>query len=202
MAADTLHQRVAVFDSAEHRPDKKQYREMKQNGSEIVEDMERLDQLELNMIRFNQNDPKRIQHLMKVHRFAQLIGRMEKLDEHTQFITECAALVHDIGIRPAEEKYGSSSGKLQEQEGPAYARKMLEEMAFDEKDIDRICYLVGHHHTYTEIDGIDYQILVEADFLVNFYEDEMKQEVIQSVYRKVFRTEAGKLLCRLSCPEK
>ena len=114
-----------------------------------------------------------------------------------QFITECAALVHDIGIRPAEEKFGSSNGKLQEQEGPAYAHKMLKELCFSEADVSRICYLVGHHHTYSNIDGIDYQILVEADFLVNFYEDHMDQHTIQTVLQKIFQTNAGKKLCRL-----
>lgn len=160
-------------------------------------DIERIDQLEQKMILFNRHDPMRIHHLIKVHRFAQMIGRMEELDEHTQFITECAALVHDIGIRPAEEKFGSSNGKLQEQEGPAYARRMLKKLCFDEADISRICYLVGHHHTYTNIDGIDYQILVEADFLVNFYEDHLDQQTIQTVLQKIFQTDAGKKLCRL-----
>lgn len=159
---------------------------------------ETLDLLTEKMIYFNRNDPKRIQHFIKVHRFAQLIGRMEHLDAHTQFITECAALVHDIGIRPAEEKYGRCTGKLQEQEGPAYARKMLEELSLDAADITRICYLVAHHHTYTDIDEIDYQILVEADFLVNFYEDDLDLEAIQSALEKIFRTDAGKKLCRIS----
>ena len=72
---------------------------------------ETLDLLTEKMISFNQKDPKRIQHFLKVHRFAQLIGRMEKLDAHTQFLTECAALVHDIGIRPAEEKIRQLYGK-------------------------------------------------------------------------------------------
>lgn len=160
-------------------------------------DIEKIDLLEQKMILFYQHDPMRIQHLVKVHRFAQMIGRMEHLDEHMQFITECAALVHDIGIRPAEEKFGSSNGKLQEQEGPAYAHKMLKELCFSEADVSRICYLVGHHHTYSNIDGIDYQILVEADFLVNFYEDHMDQHTIQTVLQKIFQTNAGKKLCRL-----
>lgn len=154
-------------------------------------------QLTQEMIRFDRHDPMRIQHLLKVHSFAQLIGQAEQLDEHTQFITECAALVHDIGIRPAEEKFGNCSGKLQEQEGPAYARKMLQDLSFDEADIDRICYLVGHHHTYTNISGMDYQILVEADFLVNFYEDHLNENAIRTAYQKIFRTNAGKTLCRL-----
>ena len=156
-----------------------------------------IDCLTQEMIGFNQNDPKRIHHLIKVHRFAQMIGHMEQLDKHTQFLTECAALVHDIGIRPAEEKYGMCNGKLQEQEGPAYARKLLNKLQLEKADIERICYLVGHHHTYTDIDGIDYQILVEADFLVNFYEDNLKKNAIETALQKIFRTESGKTLCRL-----
>lgn len=161
-------------------------------------DMEKIDLLEQKMMVFNRHDPMRIQHLMKVHRFVQMIGCMEKVDSHTQFLTECAALVHDIGIRPAKEKYGQCNGKLQEQEGPAYARVMLDELDLETEDIERICYLVGHHHTYTNIDGIDYQILVEADFLVNFYEDELSRDEIKAVFEKIFRTTSGKTLCEIS----
>lgn len=156
-----------------------------------------IDTLTQEMIRFNRNDPCRIQHLIKVHRFAQMIGHGEQLDPHTQFVTECAALVHDIGIRPAEQKYGMCNGPLQEKEGPFYARQLLETLGLDETDIERICYLVGHHHTYTNIEGIDYQILVEADFLVNFYEDNMSREAIDTALQKIFRTGTGISLCRL-----
>ena len=159
-----------------------------------------LDYLAWEMLRFNRMDPARMQHLLKVHDFTRMIGQGEQLDEHTQFVAECAALVHDIGIRPAEEKYGASDGKLQEQEGPSHARVLLEKLGLEGADIDRICYLVGHHHTYTGIDGLDYQILVEADFLVNFYEDSLPLEAIQSAYARIFRTKTGKELCRLSYP--
>lgn len=80
--------------------------------------------------------------------------------------------MHDIGIHQAEARYGSSNGKYQEELGPAEARNLLEQLHVAETDIDRVCYLVGHHHTYSHIDGLDYQILVEADFLVNLYEDQ------------------------------
>ena len=69
--------------------------------------------------------PRRIQHVIKVYQFAKMIGEQEGLDEETQYILETAAIVHDIGIRPALEKYGSSAGNLQEQEGPAIARQAL-----------------------------------------------------------------------------
>ena len=81
--------------------------------------------------------------------------------------------------------------------GPAYARKLLEELDFDTADIERVCYLVAHHHTYDNIDGVDYQILVEADFLVNFYEDGLSTDAIVSACNKLFRTDAGKRLCEL-----
>lgn len=74
---------------------------------------------------------------------------------------------------------------------------MLEELEMEAEDVERICYLVGHHHTYSNIDGIDYQILVEADFLVNFYEDNLAKDAIDTALQKIFRTEAGKTLCRL-----
>ena len=81
----------------------------------------RINQLALAMIDYNHGDPKRIQHTTKVHAYASLIGKCEGLDEGTQFILESAALVHDIGIRASEQKYGYQNGKLQEQEGPAVA---------------------------------------------------------------------------------
>ena len=84
-------------------------------------DMEKIDLLEQKMMMFIHHDPMRIQHLMKVHRFAQMIGRMD----------------------------------------------------------------------------MDHQILVEADFLVNFYEDNLAKDAIDTALQKIFRTEAGKTLCRL-----
>ncbi len=35
------------------------------------------------------------------------------------------------------------------------------------EQIERVSYLVGHHHTLNVIAGMDYQILAEADFIVN-----------------------------------
>ena len=51
--------------------------------------------------------------------------------------------------------------------------------------------LIGHHHTYDQIDGIDYQILVEADFLVNLAEEQSSKETIESVKNKIFKTKTG-----------
>lgn len=156
-----------------------------------------IDRLTLAMIEFDRGDPMRIQHFLKVHRFAQLIGRGEHLDSHTQLITEMAAVVHDIGIHPAEAKYGKSNGNLQEELGPTPAREMLLKLGVAEADADRVAYLVGHHHTYANIDGQDYQILVEADFLVNIFEDNYPEYRVDAVLKNIFKTETGKRLCQL-----
>ena len=148
-------------------------------------------------IEFFKGDSKRIQHLMKVHYFSKLICNMENIDEHTKYITECSSIVHDIGIKPAEKKYGKCDGKLQEQEGPEIAKYILENLEFEKNDIERICYIVGHHHTYKNIDGLDYQILVEADFLVNFYEEQISQNSIKTVLDKIFKTNSAKSLCNI-----
>lgn len=154
--------------------------------------MSRLNNLYKKMIEYDRGDPKRIQHFIKVHSFARLIGQEEYIDDNTLYILEAAAYVHDIGIHPAMEKYGRDDGKLQEQEGPAEAEKIMKQLGFEQDVIDRVCYLVGHHHTYTDIKGMDYQILVEADFLVNYFENNLSAETIQKSVEKIFRTETGR----------
>lgn len=155
-----------------------------------------INKLHLEMINLYQGDAKRIQHFCKVHSYAKLIGEMENIDKDKLFILEAAALTHDIGIHLCEEKYGNCNGKLQEKEGPDIAKSLLSALGFDEAVSDRVQYLIAHHHTYNNIDGLDYQILVEADFLVNIYEDSLSKSAVKAAYNKIFKTEYGKKLCK------
>ena len=144
------------------------------------------------MIEYDRGDARRIQHFVKVHDLAAAIGTLEGMAEDELFVLEAAAILHDIGIHVSEVKYGSCSGKYQELEGPGEAEKLLQQLGgFTAGQIERIKYLIAHHHTYTEIDGLDYQILVEADFLVNLYEDNSPASAIKSVREKIFKTQAG-----------
>lgn len=140
--------------------------------------------------------PQRVHHFLKVHGFAGTIARLEGLEPGLIFVLEAAAIVHDIGIKPALEKHGRCDGPLQEREGPPLARAMLRGLKYPDDLIERVCWLVGHHHTYTDITGLDYQILVEADFLVNIYEGDLPDSAAAAAYRNIFRTEAGKDLFR------
>ena len=153
------------------------------------------DELIIKMTEFNAGDPKRIQHLIKVYEFAHVIGIKESLDENMLRILDIASILHDIGIRPAEEKYGRCNGKLQEKEGPEYARKMLQEFPnITKEEIDRVCFLIAHHHTYKDVKGLEYRILLEADFLVNALEDEMDKKAIIHFRDTVFKTKTGTYL--------
>lgn len=145
----------------------------------------------MKMIEYYSGDPKRIQHFTKVHSYARLIGQLEHLSDDTQNILEIAALVHDIGIKSSELKYGNCNGKNQEKEGKAEAEKLLTELGYPQEVIERVSYLVGHHHSYDQIEGMDYQILVEADFIVNMYEDAESEENCRKVCERIFKTESG-----------
>ena len=112
------------------------------------------------------------------------------------FTIEAAALTHDIGIHFCEEKYGDCNGKLQEKEGPAIAEKLLRKLGFEQEVSERVQYLIAHHHTYDNIDEIDYQILVEADFLVNIMEDGLSKDAALKAYHNIFKTPCGKRMCR------
>lgn len=153
-----------------------------------------INRLFVKMVEYYKGDPKRIQHFVKVHSFAKLIGECEGLSADETVVLEAAALVHDIGIKPAEAQYGECGGKLQEKLGGEPAEIMLREIGFDEAVTSRVKYLVGHHHTYTDIDGMDYQILVEADFLVNLYEDGCSDNAVAAACNSIFVTKTGKML--------
>jgi len=143
------------------------------------------------MVAYNAGDARRVNHLLKVYGFAKTIGEAEGLDAGTQEILEIAALTHDIGIRNSERKLGSCTGAQQQIEGPPEARALLRSLGAEESVIERVCWLIAHHHTYSNIQGMDYQILIEADFLVNAFEDEMDEDAICSVREKLFRTKTG-----------
>jgi len=147
------------------------------------------------MIEWFSGDRRRIQHLLKVHAYARHIAIGEGLDDAARTTVEIAALVHDIGIRPAEEQFGRADGKLQEQLGPQAAREVLGDLC-GVSTLDRVAFLVGHHHTYTGVRDLDLRILIEADALVNLAEEDARPKAVQTWYRNVFRTQTGQWLCR------
>lgn len=143
------------------------------------------------MITYFNGDVRRINHALKVYTFSTIISEGCKVDATVEQIINSAAILHDIGIHEAETKYHSTAGTYQEIEGPTIARNLLEKYGIDEDLVNRICHIIGNHHSYSVIDGIDFQILVEADFLVNIFEDSMDRESVVKIKEKIFKTDAG-----------
>ena len=156
----------------------------------------KISELTNKMIAFSNGNTHDINHLLKVWAFAKTIGESENLDAGTQFILEATALVHDIACPLCREKYGNTNGKNQERESDPLVREFFKDSDLTVPQIDRIAYIVSHHHTYTNVDGIDYQILLEADYLVNADESDFSRENEQSVLENIFVTESGKSLLR------
>lgn len=143
------------------------------------------------MVDYYSKDSRRLNHLMKVYGYAKAIAWGEQVTKEEQCRIELAALTHDIGIKVSESKHGSSAGKWQEIEGPPVARQMLEKWEVNEETIKRICFLIGHHHTYNREKEIDDQILIEADFIVNIEEDGLSVDAIEKIKKNIFRTKTG-----------
>lgn len=147
------------------------------------------------MTAYDRGDARRIQHFIKVHDLAAAIGAAEGLSDEELFILETAALLHDIGIHKSEQLYGDTGGKHQEELGPAEARMLMHDVGgYTDAQTERVCFLIAHHHSYTGVVGMDWQILLEADFLVNAYEDQLNKEAIRRFENNVFRTATGKRL--------
>ena len=150
----------------------------------------------MKMIQKSEGNLEDINHFMKVYTYARTIGLQENLDPVQQEILEISAIIHDISCPLCRQKYGNANGKLQEKESPALVYEFLSDFSLPEGYADRIAFLISHHHTIDQIDGMDYQILIEADYLVNADEGGYSKENIQTMLETVFQTDAGKTLLR------
>ncbi len=143
------------------------------------------------MIAYSDGNLHDIAHFIKVHSFARTIGILEGLGDSDQKTLEIAAILHDIACPLCREKYGNTNGKYQEKEGGSLTQNFLKDFDLPDKVKTRIIFLVSHHHTYTDVEGLDYQILLEADFLVNADESAMSTEAIENAREKIFKTKSG-----------
>ena len=75
-------------------------------------------------------------------------------------------------------------------------REFLADTGMTAAQIERAAYLVGHHHTYINVDGADYQILLEADYIANASENSFSRQSIETFLRRVTKTESGIRLAR------
>ena len=148
------------------------------------------------MIAFSEGNIYDIDHFIRVWTYAKTIAELEQLDSETQYILEVAAITHDIACPLCREKYGNTNGKHQEAEGVQMVEAFLSDAGMSAHPMERIKYLVGHHHTLSGIDGIDYQILVEADYIANASENGYDGKNIEKFLNRIVKTSTGKQLIK------
>lgn len=120
---------------------------------------------------FRSSTPKaeeRIEHTLSVLSFAERILAGEGIaSPYVESVSVLAALFHDIGIPEAERKHGSAEPRYQHEEGPPITRAILSKLNVRPDILERVCFIVGNHHTRSMIDNVDFQVVYEADYIVN-----------------------------------
>jgi HD superfamily phosphodiesterase len=149
------------------------------------------------LIRFYGNDRRRIAHALKVYAYADTIAELENFSPNVRETLAYAAILHDAGIKIGEEKYGSCTHRQQEEEGPSIAREILCGLDISSSVIERVCFLIAHHHSPQASEDKDFRALLEADFIVNFEEGDIPLSSLQETSEKHFRTKSGLALLRM-----
>jgi len=140
-------------------------------------------------------DEKRINHAKKVLKYAINLLKKEEADP---YIVIPAAILHDVGIKVAEEKYNSSAAKYQEQEGPAVAGRILVDVEYDDENIYEICAIIAHHHSPGKQESTNFKVLYDADWLVNLRDkvDTADKEKLAKAIEKIFLTDSGRSMAK------
>ena len=137
-------------------------------------------------------DRKRIKHAYQVLEYAEKI--LEKEPKADREVVVAAAILHDIGIHAAEKKHGSTAGIFQQIEGPPIAENILQNIGFPEEKIQEVMGIIAHHHTPGKIQTKDFEIVYDADCLVNLIDeiDEEQSVKIADKIEAIFLTKWGK----------
>ena len=164
---------------------------------ELIKQREGLlkDRVAVEMKRYFGSDFKRIGHATRVARYAERIAKGEGGD---LAVILTAAYLHDIGIKEAERKHRSAAAKYQELEGPPVAREILLMLNADERLIEEVCDIVGHHHR--EDETLSFRAVYDADTLVNLGERQkqgpLAAEKMNEIIERSFLTECGRTLAQ------
>lgn len=117
------------------------------------------------LVDFFGEDYRRITHALEVLRHAERIA--EDYRHWDEEVLIAAALLHDIGIKPSEAELGYNDGRTQEKYGPPLADALLATIDFPADKRERVCNIIGNHHSPSRYDYLELEILKEADRIVN-----------------------------------
>ena len=117
------------------------------------------------LIEFFGADNRMIEHTLKVLRHAENIMALHP-DSDPEIVI-ASALLHDVGIKIAEERHGRADGRLQEEYGPPVAEQLLASIGFPAEKTRKVAEIVGNHHSPSRYDYVELEILKQADEIVN-----------------------------------
>ncbi len=135
-----------------------------------------------------------VDHTLAVLGYAEKILEGEGITgPYERQVVVLAAIMHDVGIPAALAKYGSVTHRQQEEEGVPVTREILTGLGVRPDILERVCYIVGHHHTAEAVDGPDFQVVWEADALVNIPAKNPTPDAaqVEDLIRPVFKTPTG-----------
>jgi putative nucleotidyltransferase with HDIG domain len=143
------------------------------------------------MMNVFEDDQKRIDHAMAVLDYSERIISVEGGDP---LVVKSAAILHDIGIKEAEQKYNSSAAKYQEIEGPPIAREILLKYEVDQAIVEHVCRIIANHHSAKDIDTLEFRIIWDSDWLVNIPVEfpDAGTEKMQELIDRIFKTSKGR----------
>jgi HD superfamily phosphodiesterase len=141
------------------------------------------------------DDFRRIKYAKEVYSIALRINEVEGGDRD---VVAMAALLHDVGIKPAEKLYGSSQASYQEKLGPPVAREILTRLGVGEDRIAMVSEIVASHHTKGKVMTFEFACIWDADMIVNLKDSAGKAgaEKIGGVIEDTLMTVEGKRIAR------
>lgn len=110
-------------------------------------------------------DDCRIEHALQVLYYAENIAK--NYPNCDLDIVIASALLHDVGIKVSEEKYGYNNSKTQEKYGPPVAEELLNSIGFPQDKLKIVKNIIGNHHSPSRYDYPELVVLKEADRIVN-----------------------------------
>ena len=143
-------------------------------------------------------DSTQIAHTLFVHEYTRMLSMREGYDERKRGLLEIAALLHDIGCPSAKWKYGDSQPIHQQQEGMCIAADWFasDPSWLDTQEAQWIVDVVGAHHNAVKAEALGFEVLYEADLIVNLFEGYYPVDYADVYYHKMVRTKSGKQLFR------
>lgn len=137
---------------------------------------------------------RRTQHILKVYALVKMMGELKGLSLEQRQILQAASILHDIGIKYCKENFdGDASISRQKEVACTLVSNFLLSSQYPRDYIPETTKLVEEHHNYGSKNNTLLQILIEADLLINYFEENTNLEYVNFM-QSFFQTNTGKEL--------